>query len=80
MKDILTSFENDPDIYRYSWYTGRVNPDWTDMLEGQLLSPTSGVLKPIGTEYINVPYTTKKMKCVREGLLQTNITAVKELH
>ncbi|RZJ54434.1 MAG: carbohydrate-binding protein [Flavobacterium sp.] len=61
MKDILTSFENDPDIYRYSWFTGRVNPDWTDMLEGQLLSPTSGVLKPIGTEYINVPYTTKKM-------------------
>lgn len=61
MKDILTSFENDPDIYRYSWYTGRVPANWTDMLEGQLLSATSGVLKPIGTEYINVPYTTKKI-------------------
>jgi len=61
MKEILTSFENDPDIYRYSWFTGRVDPTWTDMLEGQLLAPESGVLKPIGTEYINVPYTTKKM-------------------
>ncbi len=61
MKQILNSFENDPDIYRYSWFTGRVPADWTDMQEGQLLSPTSGVLKPIGTEYINVSYTTKKM-------------------
>lgn len=60
MKDIVTNFENDPDIYRYSWFSGRVNPTWTDMLEGQLLSSTSGVLRPIGTEYINVPYTTKK--------------------
>ncbi|MBB4802383.1 hypothetical protein HNP37_002456 [Flavobacterium nitrogenifigens] len=61
MKDILTNFENDPDIFRYSWFSGRVNPTWTDMLEGQLLSSTSGVLRPIGTEYINVPYTTKKV-------------------
>ncbi|WP_291150169.1 glycosyl hydrolase [Flavobacterium sp. UBA7680] len=61
MKQILNSFENDPDIYRYSWFTGRVPADWTDMQEGQLLSPTSGVLKPIGTEYINVSYTTKKL-------------------
>ncbi|MXO06780.1 carbohydrate-binding protein [Flavobacterium sp. HBTb2-11-1] len=61
MKQILTSYENDPDIFRYSWFSGRVNPTWTDMLEGQLLSGTSGVLRPIGTEYINVPYTAKKM-------------------
>jgi hypothetical protein len=61
MKQIITSFENDPDIYRYSWFTGRVPADWTDMLEGQLLSPTSGVLKPIGTEYVNTEYTSKKM-------------------
>lgn len=61
MKDIVNNFENDPDIYRYSWFSGRVNPTWTDMLEGQLLSATSGVLRPIGTEYINVPYTTKKI-------------------
>ncbi|SEP02873.1 Por secretion system C-terminal sorting domain-containing protein [Flavobacterium sp. CF108] len=61
MKQILNSFENDPDIYRYSWFTGRVPAEWTDMLEGQLLSPASGVLKPIGTEYINVSYTTKKL-------------------
>ncbi|MBE8728184.1 glycosyl hydrolase [Flavobacterium hungaricum] len=61
MKDILNSFENDPDIYRYSWFTGRVPAAWTDMLEGQLLSPVSGVLKPIGTEYINITYTNKKM-------------------
>jgi hypothetical protein len=61
MKDIVTNFENDPDIYRYSWFTGRVPADWTDMLEGQLLSPTSGVLKPIGTEYINTSYTDKKI-------------------
>jgi len=61
MKTIVSSFENDPDIYRYSWFTGRVPADWTDMQEGQLLSPTSGVLKPIGTAYINESYTSKKM-------------------
>lgn len=61
MKTIVNNFENDPDIFRYSWFSGRVNPTWTDMLEGQLLSGTSGVLRPIGTEYINVPYTAKKI-------------------
>lgn len=60
MKEIITSFENDPDIYRYSWFTGRVDPTWTDMLEGQLLAAQSGVLKPIGTDYINTTYTSKK--------------------
>lgn len=60
MKQIVTSFENDPDIYRYSWFTGRVPANWTDMLEGQLLG-TDGVLRSIGTEYINAPYTSKKM-------------------
>lgn len=61
MKDIVTNFENDPDIYRYSWFTGRVPGSWTDMQEGQLLSPTSGILKPIGTAYINESYVSKKM-------------------
>lgn len=61
MKDIVTNFENDPDIYRYSWFTGRVPANWADMQEGQLLSPTSGVLKPIGTEYVNATYTSKRM-------------------
>lgn len=61
LKTIVKSFENDPDIYRYSWFTGRVPSNWTDMLEGQLLSPTSGVLKPIGTAYINENFTSKKM-------------------
>ncbi|MCD9574927.1 glycosyl hydrolase [Flavobacterium soyae] len=61
MKQIVNSFENDPDIYRYSWFTGRVPSNWTDMLEGQLLSLTSGILKPIGTTYINESFTAKKM-------------------
>lgn len=61
LKTIVNSFENDPDIYRYSWFTGRVPANWTDMLEGQLLSPTSGVLKPIGTAYINESFTAKKL-------------------
>ncbi|MBF4518456.1 carbohydrate-binding protein [Flavobacterium sp. ANB] len=61
MKEIITNFENDPDIYRYSWFTGRVDPTWLDMAEGPLLAPQSGVLRPIGTEYINTPYTSKKM-------------------
>ena len=61
MKEIVASFENDPDIYRYSWFSGRVDPTWTDMLEGQLLAPESGVLKPIGTEYVNASYTSKKI-------------------
>lgn len=61
MKEILTNFENDPDIYRYSWFTGRVDPNWKDMAENPLLDATSGVVRPIGTEYLNVSYTTKKM-------------------
>ncbi|WP_185963854.1 glycosyl hydrolase [Flavobacterium restrictum] len=61
LKDIVASFENDPDIYRYSWFTGRVPANWTDMIEGQLLSETSGVLKPIGIEYINATYSDKKI-------------------
>jgi len=60
MKEIITNFENDPDIYRYSWFTGRVSADWVDMAEGPLLAPESGVLRPIGTEYINTTYTSKK--------------------
>ena len=61
MKQTVTSFENDPDIYRYSWFTCRVPSNWTDMLEGQLLGAGSGEIRPIGTAYINVPYTAKKM-------------------
>jgi len=61
MKEIVASFENDPDIYRYSWFTCRVPSDWTDMLEGQLLGAASGEIRPIGTAYLNVPYTSKKM-------------------
>lgn len=61
MKEIITNFENDPDIYRYSWFTGRVDPKWIDMREGQLLDTQSGVLKPIGSEYVNTSYTSKKM-------------------
>jgi hypothetical protein len=61
MKEIITNFENDPDIFRYSWFSGRVNPLWEDMQEGQLLAPEDGVLRPIGTEYINTSYTSKKM-------------------
>lgn len=61
MKEIITNFENDPDIYRYSWFTGRVPAEWVDMAEGPLLAPESGVLRPIGLEYINTAYTAKKM-------------------
>lgn len=61
MKEIITNFENDPDIYRYSWFTGRVDPQWLDMAEGPLLAPESGVLRPIGQEYINTSYTNKRM-------------------
>lgn len=61
MKNVVTAFENDPDIYRYSWFTGRVPVTWTDMLEGQLFGSNSGGVRPIGTAYLNVPYTTKKI-------------------
>lgn len=61
MKQIVTAFEDDPDIYRYSWFTCRVPANWTDMLEGQLLGTSSGTIRPIGTAYLNVPYSTKKM-------------------
>jgi hypothetical protein len=62
MKETVTAFENDPDIYRYSWFTCRVPSDWTDMLEGQLLGANSGEIRPIGTAYLNAPYTSKKME------------------
>jgi hypothetical protein len=61
MKEIVNAFENDPDIYRYSWFTCRVPQNWTDMLEGQLLGVNSGEIRPIGTAYINATYTSKKM-------------------
>lgn len=61
MKETVTAFENDPDIYRYSWFTARVPANWTDMLEGQLLGANSGEIRPIGTAYLNVPYTSKQM-------------------
>lgn len=61
MKQIVTAFEDDPDIYRYSWFTCRVPANWTDMLEGQLLGASSGTIRPIGTAFLNVPYSTKKM-------------------
>lgn len=60
MKTIVESFENDPDIYRYSWFTGRVPDNWLDMQEGQLFGPNSGVLKPIGIAYTTASYTSKK--------------------
>ena len=61
MKEVITNFENDPDIYRYSWFTGRPRPEWVDMAENGLLADQSGVLRPIGTEYINTTYTSKKI-------------------
>lgn len=62
MSSVVNAFENDPDIYRYSWFTARVPSSWTAMLEGQLLGSNSGELRPIGSAYLNIGYSSKKMQ------------------
>jgi PKD repeat protein len=56
MKDVVTSFENNPDIFRYSWFTGRRSAAPVMNILG-----ADGVLTNLGTNYITSSYSTKKM-------------------
>jgi PKD repeat protein len=51
LQNAVSAFENDPDIFRYSWFTGRSTPNPSVSLLG-----ADGLLKPLGTAYINAAY------------------------
>jgi hypothetical protein len=53
MKEALALLESDPDVFRYSWFTGR-----TTSIAGASLLGDSGVLTPLGEQYVTLPYTT----------------------
>jgi PKD repeat protein len=53
LQNAVAAFENDPDIFRYSWFTGRSTPNPSVSLLG-----ADGLLKPLGTAYINADYPT----------------------
>lgn len=51
LQQAVSAFENDPDIFRYSWFTGRSGSNSTiNLLAGD------GVLTSLGTEYVNATY------------------------
>jgi hypothetical protein len=45
--------EADPMVFRYSWFTGRSS----QQPAVDLLGPDSGVLTPLGQEYVTLPTT-----------------------
>jgi len=51
LQNAVAAFENDPDIFRYSWFTGRSTPNPSVSLLG-----ADGLLKPLGTAYITAAY------------------------
>ena len=57
MQQVVSNFENDPDIYRYSWFTGRRN----GVPAINLLGDSSGTLTNLGSAYVTETYTAKKM-------------------
>ncbi len=50
----VSAFENDPDIYRYSWFTGRNAGNPSINILG-----ANGVLTPLGSAYIGAAYGPK---------------------
>jgi hypothetical protein len=53
MKTALQILENDPTIFRYSWFTGR----WTDPSVAISLLAGDGQLTDLGNEYVTLPAT-----------------------
>lgn len=51
MTDMVSTCESRADVFRYAWFTGRINPDphFTSLLGD------SGQLTPLGAEYISLP-------------------------
>jgi PKD repeat protein len=56
LQAVVSSYENNPDIFRYSWFTGRRS----DAPRINLLG-ANGTLTALGTAYVNATYTSKKM-------------------
>lgn len=54
MKDMVATCESRSDVFRYAWFTGRVNPDphFSSILAA------SGQLTGLGQLYLTLPYTT----------------------
>jgi hypothetical protein len=50
MKDAVAALEADPMVFRYSWFTGRSS----QQPAVDLLGPDSGVLTPLGQEYVTL--------------------------
>lgn len=51
LKNAVSAFENDPDIFRYSWFSGRSPSNPSVSLLG-----ADGLLKPLGDAYITAAY------------------------
>jgi PKD repeat protein len=51
LQNAVAAFENDPDIFRYSWFTGRSSANPSVSLLG-----ADGLLKPLGDAYITAAY------------------------
>jgi PKD repeat protein len=54
LQNAVSDFENDPDIYRYSWFAGRSSSNPSVSILGG-----DGVLTSLGTAYIGAPYGPK---------------------
>jgi hypothetical protein len=55
MTDMVATCESRSDVFRYAWFTGRINPDphFTS-----LLGSTPGQLTELGKQYLTLPYST----------------------
>ena len=53
MQDMVNTLETRSDVFRYSWFTGRINPDphFDSVLSG------TGQVNALGNEYLTLPYT-----------------------
>ncbi len=52
LKDMVNTCETRSDVFRYAWFTGRINPDpHFDALLG-----ASGVLTELGNLYVTQPH------------------------
>ncbi|MBC7451101.1 MAG: carbohydrate-binding protein [Cytophagales bacterium] len=62
LKDIVANFENDPDVFRYSWFTGRrSDAPVINILAG------NGVLTDLGNTYITESHISKRINIAATG-------------
>jgi hypothetical protein len=53
MRSMVATLEGRADVFRYAWFTGRLNPD---PHFSSLFAPAAGQLTPLGQEYLTLPY------------------------